>query len=64
MAWSPAYRNLLIMHPHIIGHRSRLSLVEELIEYIRDHDGVWFATHEQIARYCLASAPFSTSQEG
>ena len=36
------------------GHRSRLSLVEELVEYIRGHDGVWFATHEEVARYCLA----------
>ena len=55
-----AYRErglfLLTMHPHIIGHRSRLSLVEELIEYIRGHDGVWFATHEDVARLCLASA--------
>ena len=42
------------MHPHMIGHRSRLSPVEELIEYIRGHDGVWFATHEDVARYCLA----------
>ena len=52
-----AYRErglfLLTMHPHIIGHRSRLSLLEELIEYIRSHDGVWFATHEEVARFCL-----------
>ena len=55
-----AYRErglfLLTMHPHIIGHRSRLPLVEELVEYIRGHEGVWFATHEEVARYCLASA--------
>ena len=55
-----AYRErglfLLTMHPHIIGHRSRLSLVEELIEYIRGHDGGWFATHEEVARYCLAAS--------
>ena len=54
-----AYRErglfLLTMHPHIIGHRSRLSLVEELIEYICGHDDVWFATHEEVARYCLAA---------
>lgn len=42
---------LLTMHPHIIGHRSRMSILDELIQYIRSRPGVWFATHEQIARY-------------
>ena len=55
-----AYRErglfLLTMHPHIIGHRSRLSLVEELIEYIGGHEDVWFATHEEVARFCFAVA--------
>lgn len=43
------------MHPHIIGHRSRIAALTELVEYIAGHD-VWFATHAQIARYCLAEA--------
>lgn len=42
---------LLTMHPHIIGHRSRMSILDELVQYIRSHTGVWFATHEQVARY-------------
>jgi peptidoglycan-N-acetylglucosamine deacetylase len=42
---------LLTMHPHIIGHRSRILMLEELIRHIRSHSDVWFATHEQIARY-------------
>ena len=42
---------LLTMHPHIIGHRSRMSVLEELIQHMRSRPGVWFATHEQIARY-------------
>lgn len=45
----------LTMHPHIIGHRSRIAALTELVEYIAGHD-VWFATHAQIARYCLAEA--------
>jgi peptidoglycan-N-acetylglucosamine deacetylase len=45
---------LLTMHPHIIGHRSRMSLLEELIQHIRSCVGVWFATHEDIARYVIA----------
>ncbi|MDP6709101.1 MAG: polysaccharide deacetylase [Alphaproteobacteria bacterium] len=47
---------LLTMHPHIIGHRSRVALLEELIRYIRSHPDVWFATHAEVARYCLDNA--------
>jgi peptidoglycan/xylan/chitin deacetylase (PgdA/CDA1 family) len=55
-----AYREgglfLLTMHPHIIGHRSRMSILEELIQHIRCRAGVWFATHEDIAHYVKAQA--------
>jgi peptidoglycan/xylan/chitin deacetylase (PgdA/CDA1 family) len=47
---------LLTMHPHIIGHRSRLSVLEELIQHMRSRAGVWFATHEDIARYVKVQA--------
>ena len=47
---------LLTMHPHIIGHRSRIRLLDDLIGYIRAHDGVWFATHAAVARYCKDNA--------
>ena len=51
-----AYREeglfLVTMHPHIIGHRSRMRILEELIDHIKGHEGVWFATHEEVARYC------------
>lgn len=42
---------LLTMHPHVVGHRSRMSVLDELIQYMRSRPGVWFATHEQIAHY-------------
>lgn len=42
---------LLTMHPHMMGHRSRAAMLERLIEYIKKKPGVWFATHEQIARH-------------
>ena len=45
---------LLTMHPHIIGHRSRIQVLDELIRHIRSHAGVWFATHADVARYCWA----------
>ena len=47
---------LLTLHPHIIGHRSRMPLLERLIEHICDQDGVWFATHEEVARVCRDQA--------
>jgi peptidoglycan/xylan/chitin deacetylase (PgdA/CDA1 family) len=39
------------MHPKYIGHRSRIAMLEELIEFINEHEGVWYATHADIARY-------------
>jgi peptidoglycan-N-acetylglucosamine deacetylase len=47
---------VLTMHPHVIGHRSRIRMLDELIDYMRSHEDVWFATHADIARYCLEQA--------
>ena len=44
----------LTMHPHVIGYRSRVWILEELIRYIQGHEKVWFATHADIARYAKA----------
>jgi peptidoglycan/xylan/chitin deacetylase (PgdA/CDA1 family) len=41
----------LTMHPHCIGHRSRITVLTELLEHIASHEGVWFATHAQIAEH-------------
>lgn len=43
---------LLTMHPHVIGHRSRIALLDRLVTYIKSHAGVWFGTHEEVARWC------------
>lgn len=37
------------MHPRTIGHRSRIVVLRELIDYIRAKGGAWFATHGQAA---------------
>ena len=50
----------LTMHPHVIGYRSRIWILEELVRYIRGHEGVWFATHAEIARYAKANSVLST----
>ncbi len=47
---------ILTMHPHIIGHRSRLSLLDELIQHMKTKTGVWFATHADIAKYAKENA--------
>ncbi len=44
---------ILTMHPKIIGHRSRISMLEKLIQHILSRKNVWFATHEDIAKYLL-----------
>ena len=43
------------IHPE--EQRARVAMLEKLVEYIRGHEGVWYATHEQVARHCLESAP-------
>ncbi len=47
---------LLTMHPHYIGHRSRIVILERLIEHMRSKSGVWFATHRQAAEYVRQQA--------
>jgi peptidoglycan/xylan/chitin deacetylase (PgdA/CDA1 family) len=34
----------LTCHPHIIGHRSRIWILDELIRHAKAKKGVWFAT--------------------
>jgi peptidoglycan-N-acetylglucosamine deacetylase len=54
---------LLTMHPHVITYRSRIFILEDLIQHIKakgiGQDGAWFATHEQVARHVAAPMRFS-----
>jgi peptidoglycan-N-acetylglucosamine deacetylase len=45
----------LTMHPHVSGYRSRIWILDELIGYMRGHDGVWFATHAEVAGFARAN---------
>ena len=47
---------LLTMHPHYIGHRSRIVVLRELIEYIKMKPGVCFGTHEEAVRWVREQA--------
>lgn len=42
---------VLTMHPKYIGHRSRMAMLERLIQHMQEFKDVWFATHENVARY-------------
>ena len=55
-AWEEEGLFLLTMHPHFIGHRSRIQVLDELVQHIRTKPGVWFATHADVARYCKEQA--------
>ena len=39
----------------MIGHPSRIRLLNRLIEYMKSFDAVWFATLEQIADHALST---------
>jgi peptidoglycan/xylan/chitin deacetylase (PgdA/CDA1 family) len=54
----------LTMHPHIIGHRSRMTILEELVDYIADHNSVWWASHAEIARYVSDEASAALLRQG
>ena len=49
---------LLTMHPHIVGHRSRIVALEQLIAHIQKKGAgkVWWATHAEVAEYVRREA--------
>lgn len=55
-AWEERTMFVLTMHPHVIGHRSRIVALELLINHIKKKGNVWFATHKQAAEYVKQQA--------
>jgi peptidoglycan/xylan/chitin deacetylase (PgdA/CDA1 family) len=55
-AWEEGTMFVLTMHPHVIGHRSRIVALELLVDHIRRKGGVWFATHREVAEYVKREA--------
>jgi peptidoglycan-N-acetylglucosamine deacetylase len=47
---------VLTMHPHVIGQRSRIWILDEVIRLAKSLDDVWFTTHADVARYCKSRA--------
>lgn len=55
-AWADGGVFQLTCHPHIIGYRSRVWILEALIEHAKARGEVWFATHAEVAAWALANA--------
>lgn len=41
----------LVMHPFVIGYRSRIFILEEILRHAKAKGDVWFATHAEVAAY-------------
>lgn len=52
---------LLTMHPHVTGYRSRIWILEALIEHIQATGDAWFATHAEVARYVSGNSAAAVS---
>jgi peptidoglycan-N-acetylglucosamine deacetylase len=55
-AWEEGTMFLLTMHPHIIGHRSRIIALELVLAHIRAKGKVWYATHRAAVEYVKREA--------
>lgn len=55
-AYSEGGLFLLTMHPHVTGYRSRIFILEQLLERIAAKGDCWIATHAEIAAYCAEQA--------
>jgi peptidoglycan-N-acetylglucosamine deacetylase len=61
VAWEERGLYVLTMHPHYMGHRSRVAVLDRLIRHMKGKPGVWFATHEDIAKHLKAMLTASTN---
>ena len=46
----------LTMHPHVIGYRSRIWILEEIVRLAQSRPGVWFATHAEVVDWARRHA--------
>ncbi len=46
---------MLTLHPHVIGRRSRIRMLDRLVAHMQLRGKVWFATVEQIADHVAAA---------
>jgi peptidoglycan/xylan/chitin deacetylase (PgdA/CDA1 family) len=46
----------LTCHPHVIGYRSRIWIIDELIRHAKSKGQVWFGTHAEVASWAKHNA--------
>ena len=46
----------LTCHPHVIGYRSRIWIIDELVRHAKGKGGCWFATHADVAAWAKDNA--------
>jgi peptidoglycan/xylan/chitin deacetylase (PgdA/CDA1 family) len=46
----------LTCHPHVIGYRSRIWIIDELIRHAKSKGQVWFGTHAEVANWAKHNA--------
>jgi len=47
---------MLILHPQYMGRPSRLNMLQQLVDSMRESGGVWFANGVTVARHALSAA--------
>lgn len=50
-AWDEGGVFQIVMHPFVIGYRSRIWILEALIEHAKNKGDIWFATHSDVANW-------------
>ena len=47
----------LVMHPFVVGYRSRIWILDSLIRHAKDRGNVWFPTHAELAEWVRVQTP-------
>lgn len=55
-AWEEGGIFQLTCHPHVIGYRSRIWIIDELIRHAKAKGQVWFATHAEVVAWARTYA--------
>ena len=55
-AWEEGGIFQLTCHPHVIGYRSRIWILDELIRHAKAKGNVWFATHSEVVDWAKTHA--------
>ncbi|WP_230420915.1 hypothetical protein [Actinomadura soli] len=47
----------LVLHPFVTGQAFRAKYLDQALDYIAGHSGVWLTTSDEIARHYTAPPP-------